>query len=294
MKFFEISGSYKLNYNISHLTWFKVGGNAEIFFKPKDNDDLKNILKQNNNELPITILGAGSNIIIRDGGVEGIIIKLGQNFTQIELLEENKIRVGAGCLNFNLSKFCEKNSITGFEFLSGIPGTIGGGVAMNAGSYGFEFKDIVDHIIAIDFNGNIKHFTNEEIGFSYRKNNLPNNLIITEVIFKGKTANESDIKNLMNEIKIKRHLTQPIKEKTGGSSFANPPSISAWKLIDEAGLRGYKIGDAGISELHCNFMVNYGDATAKNLEDLGEFVKKTIFNRTGIMLKWEIKIIGKY
>lgn len=298
-----VKGQYKTNYNLSHLTWFKVGGAAEIFFKPFDTQDLADFLTQNQGQLAVTVIGAGSNIIIRDGGIEGVVVKLGQNFTNIEL-EEGRLSVGAGCINFNLAKFCQANSIAGFEFLIGIPGTIGGGVFMNAGSYGNEFKDIVLAVQAVKPDGNIITLSSEEIAFKYRGNNLPKNLIITKAIFKTSQGNQNSITALMNEINSKRLASQPVKERTGGSTFINPKAIvnsqfnknelSAWQLIDQAGLRGYKIRDAQISTLHCNFMINTGNALASDLEQLGEFVRQQVFENSGIMLEWEIKRIGKY
>ncbi|MCC8368878.1 MAG: UDP-N-acetylmuramate dehydrogenase [Rickettsia endosymbiont of Oxypoda opaca] len=295
MKLPKIRGEYRRDYNLKHLTWFKVGGNAEIFFKPADTDDLVSFLHQNNQELPVTILGAGSNIIIRDGGIEGYVIKLGQNFTNIELTKDNRLVVGSGCLNYNLAKFCQANSISGFEFLVGIPGTIGGGVAMNAGSYNSEFKDIIVEIETVDFSGKTLIFSNEEVGFKYRGNSLPKDIIITKAIFKAKAGSEEDIMQRMNEINNARSQTQPIKERTGGSTFANPKDgkYKAWQLIDKVGLRGYRIGDASISELHCNFMINHGNATAKELEDLGNFIQQKVFEDSGVKLEWEIKRIGK-
>lgn len=289
----QIKGEYRSNYILKPLTWLKVGGAAEIFFKPLDSEDLASFLFHNQSQLPIFVLGAGSNIIIRDSGVEGVVIKLGRNFTNIELTSDNNLSVGAGCLNFNLSKFCKDNSIMGFEFLSGIPGTIGGGVSMNAGAYGAEFKDIVIAIEALDSNGRLLVLSNEEIGFRHRGNSLPNDLIITKAIFKTKTGNQTIINELLNEINLKRHSSQPVKERTGGSTFVNPTSNSAWKLIDKSGLRGYRIGDAKMSELHCNFMINIENALAKDLEDLGEFVRQKVLEDSNILLEWEIKRIGK-
>lgn len=289
----NIKGEIKHNYNLSHLTWFKVGGEADFFFKPSSIEDLANFLKQNTQNLPIFILGAGSNVIIRDKGFKGIVIKLGKNFTNIEYTTQGYLSVGAGCLNYNLSQFCLSNSIEGLEFLSGIPGTIGGGVAMNAGSYGSEFKDIVLAIEVIDTEGKIYQIQANEIGFKHRATNLPKDLIVTKAIFNTNSGSQILIKNKMDEIKEKRQLTQPINTRTGGSTFVNPESKKAWKLIDEAGCRGVRIGDAGISELHCNFMINYGSATAKDLETLGEEVKNKVFLNSGIMLNWEIKRIGE-
>lgn len=293
----DVQGEYRFNYNVSHLTWFKAGGSAEYFFKPLDSLDLVSFLVQNDNSLPITILGAGSNLIIRDGGVEGVVIKLGQNFTNIVLINE-ELHVGAGCLNFNLAKFCLNQCISGFEFLIGIPGTVGGGVVMNAGAYGREFKDIVAAVEVITRVGKILTLTSEEIGFRYRGNNFSEDFIVTKVIFNVVCGDQNAINILMNEIKEKRSITQPIKERTGGSTFANPNgknqiAYKAWELIDKAGLRGYRFGGAGMSELHCNFMINYGNATASELESLGEFVRAKVLDDSGISLEWEIKRIGK-
>lgn len=290
-----IKGEYKKDYSLKHLTWFKVGGNAEIFFKPIDSEDLASFLVQNTQKLPITIFGVGSNIIIRDGGIGGVTVKLGQNFSNIDHTDDNCLIVGSSCLNYNLAKFCQVNAISGFEFLVGIPGTIGGGVAMNAGAYGSEFKDILVRIEAIDFAGNFLTFTNEQIGFKYRGNNLPKDLIILKAVFKINKGNSADILLRMNEINSTRSLTQPIKERTGGSTFVNPTEgLKSWQLIDKAGLRGYRIGDASISELHCNFMINNGNATAKDLEDLGNFVQQKVFEDSGVKLEWEIKRIGRF
>ena len=202
--------------------------------------------------------------------------------------------VGAGCLNFNLAKFAEKNSLTGFEFLVGIPGTIGGGVAMNAGAYGNEFKDIVISVEAVDHQGNIHYNIDaKDIAFAYRTNPLRENFIFTKVIFNAKKGNIKNITQKMQEINEARSNTQPIKEKTGGSTFANPPGYKAWQLIDEAGMRTKSIGGASISSKHCNFMINKGNATASDMEELGEFVKNAVKENSGIELMWEIKIIGK-
>ena len=294
MDFQRITGVYKRDYNLQHLTWLKVGGNADIFFKPKDIDDLIVFLKENKSSLPVTVIGAGSNVIIRDKGVEGVVIKLGQNFTDIEFIGDNLIAVGGGCLNFFLAKFCLASSIAGFEFLVGIPGTVGGGVAMNAGSYGSEFKDIVEFVEAVDNQGNLITLSVDEIGFSYRANSLPKDLIFTRVFFN--VENKSDpgrIEQKMNEITAMRSSSQPVIEKTGGSTFANPDSVKAWQLIEKAGMRGKKIGGACMSEMHCNFMINYDNATASDMENLGELVRQVVKANSGIELQWEIKRIGR-
>lgn len=291
----KIRGIYKINYNLAHLTWFKIGGAADVFFKPADVQDLQDFLQANSKDtkLPVSIIGAGSNIIIRDGGIEGVVVKLGQGFTDITLNSDGHIEAGAGCLNFNLAKFAEKTGIQCLEFLIGIPGTVGGGIAMNAGSYGSEYKDLVISVHALDHMGNSYQFNNQEIGFGYRHNSLPHNLIFTKVVMKAEKGDPAAITQKMQEISRQRETTQPVKEKTGGSTFANPDGYKAWQLIDQVGLRGQRIGDAGISELHCNFMINYGSATAKDMEDLGDLARNKVKNETGIDLNWEIKRIGR-
>lgn len=289
----KVRGKYKFDYNIAHLTWFKVGGNADILFKPEDVEDLAYFLKEKDEDLEVMILGAGSNIIIRDGGIKGVVVKLGRIFTEIEELSDGNLAVGAGCLNYNLAKFALTKSIKGFEFLVGIPGTIGGGVAMNAGAYGSEFKDLIISVEAIDKAGNYRNFSCEEMGFSYRKNSLPNDVIFTKVIFKGEKGSLEKIQSRMDEINKKRAETQPITEKTGGSTFANPDGYKAWKLIDDVGLRGYAVRGASISTKHCNFMINDGTASASDMEKLGEFVKVRVKELSGIELNWEIKRVGR-
>jgi len=294
MNFQGIRGVFKQNYNLKHLTWLKVGGDADIFFKPEDIEDLKTFLKENNNRFPITVIGAGSNLIIRDKGVEGIVIKLGRNFTDIQFIDNNLIVAGAGCLNSNLAKFCLVNSIAGFEFLIGIPGTVGGGLAMNAGSYGREFKNIVASVEVLDTEGNLIIIPVDRIGFSYRTNSLPKDLIFTRVFFQAKNKEDPNkIKQKMDEISAIRSSSQPVSEKTGGSTFANPEGFKAWELIDKAGLRGVRVGGACMSEMHCNFMINDNNATATDMENLGELVKQKVKENSGIELQWEIKRIGK-
>ena len=288
----EIAGEYKEDYSLSHLTWFKVGGPARILFKPKDVDDLCYFLQNYKGYLPIHVLGAGSNTIIRDGGYDGIVIKLARNFTNIEILENNKIKVGAGALNFNVANFCIQNSLKGFEFLVGIPGTIGGGVAINAGSYGSEFKDILDEVVCVDRKGNKRVLKCKDFGFGYRHHSLEEDMIFVEAIFNYEKGDMEEIKSRMDEITSERQKTQPVNQKTGGSTFANSEGKKSWQLIDEANLRGHQIGGAQISPLHCNFMINTGDATAKDLEDLGELARSRVKEIHGVDLKWEIKRIG--
>ena len=286
-------GEYRFNFPLNKTNWFNVGGPAEVLFKPKDAEDLIYFLQNKPQDIDITIFGVGSNIIIRDGGLDGVVVRLGRAFTNIELLEKNVVKVGAACLNYNLAKFCADNGLSGLEFLIGIPGSIGGGVAMNAGAYGSEFKDFIQQVKAVDYDGNIHIFSNQDMGFVYRGNSLKEELIFLEAIFKLSYDDHDKISARMQEISRKREETQPIKEKTTGSTFANPPGSSSWRLIDEAGFRGFKVGGASMSEKHCNFMINDGTATAADLENLGEYVRENVYSKTGILLEWEVKRIGK-
>lgn len=290
----KIRGEYRENFPLAPLTWFKVGGNAEVFFKPMDLEDLIFFLVNTSQNIPITILGACSNTLIRDGGIDGVVVKLGRAFADITLLpQNNRIKCGAAALNYNIAQFCYTNSIAGFEFLIGIPGTAGGGISMNAGAYGREFKDIVLCIEAVDRNGILHRIDNIDVGFDYRKNNLPDDLIFTSVTFSYKLGEQNQIKTKMDEIIATRLNSQPVKEKTCGSTFTNLPGQHVWQLIDDIGMRGARLGGAEISTLHCNFMINKGNATATNLEELGEKIRDKVRSVKGIELQWEIKRIGK-
>jgi UDP-N-acetylmuramate dehydrogenase len=289
----KVRGEYRENFPLAQITWFKVGGNAEVFFKPADLEDLVFFLRHTSRDIPLTVLGTCSNVLIRDGGIEGVVIKLGRAFTDIAFLEDNQIKCGAATLNFHLAQFCYQNSITGFEFLVGIPGTSGGGIAMNAGAYSREFKDITLFIEAIDRSGMQKVIRNQEIGFSYRKNNIPSDLIITSVVYGYRFGDKNEIKARMDEIAAQRMSTQPVKEKTCGSTFANLPGHKVWQIIDDVGMRGRRLGGAEISRLHCNFMINTGTATASDLESLGEMTRDKVRVEKGLELEWEIKRIGK-
>jgi len=289
----EIRGEYRKDYSLAPLTWFKVGGPAEVLFKPLDQDDLCHFLANTPKDIPITVIGAGSNIIVRDGGLDGVVIKLGRHFTGIDILPNHKLRIGASALNYNIAQVAMQNSITGFEFLVGIPGTAGGGVSMNAGAYGREYKDIIASIEAVDRNGIVHTIENKDAGFGYRSNSLPKDLIFTSILCNYELDELIAIKARMEEIMKQRDNSQPVREKTGGSTFANPEGYKAWQLIDQAGMRGALQGDAMISTMHCNFMINCKNATAKDLESLGEMVRDRVRSATGVDLQWEIKRVGR-
>ncbi|HCR85670.1 MAG TPA: UDP-N-acetylenolpyruvoylglucosamine reductase, partial [Alphaproteobacteria bacterium] len=253
----KIRGEYRFDYNISKSTWFNVGGNVDVLFRPEDEDDLAFFLKNRPEEIPYIVLGVCSNVIVRDGGYRGVLIKLGRNFTDISH-DKNIINVGCGALDSNVARYAAENNIAGLEFLIGIPGTIGGNIAMNAGAYGTEVKDVLVEATAITKTGMKKTYTNESLNFEYRKAHFEEGTIFTSCILKGHNGIAEDIKKKMQNISSSREETQPVRTKTGGSTFKNPKNSEkkAWQLIDEAGLRGYKIGGAQISEKHCNFLIN--------------------------------------
>lgn len=289
----EIKGKYRFNVDLSRLCWFGVGGKASVVFTPHDENDLIYFL-QNINNIPIFVFGVGSNTLIRDGGFDGVVIRLGSSMNFIHLLSKDTIEAGASAMDYNVSNFAMEHTIGGMEFLSGIPGTIGGGLKMNGGSYGRELSNIVKSVKAVTLEGNIIHFTNEEMQFKYRGNGLQNKYIFLSAQLQGFVSDQSDIINKMNEIKQARHSTQPVKNvKTGGSTFKNPTGLKAWECIDKAGCRGLKVGGAQMSELHCNFLINTGNATAADIEELIQTVKQRVFHALGVMLEEEIVIIGK-
>lgn len=288
----DVRGEYRYNFDLSRSSWFKVGGNAEVYFKPQDIEDLGYFLKNLDKKIPVTILGNCSNVIIRDGGIKGVVVKLGRGFSGANLNEDRELEVGAGSLNSMVANFAAETNIAGLEFLIGIPGTIGAGIRMNAGAYGTEFKDVLKKFFAIDRNGQIHEFDTKDVDFSYRKCPLSDDLIFFKAILNSQEGSKDIIKKRMNEINEIRSSTQPITEMTSGSTFANPKEKKSWELIDSVGLRGFEIGGAKFSEKHCNFMINTGNAKASDLEELGNFAIKKVFDETGIKLQWEIKRIG--
>lgn len=263
-----------------------------MLFKPEDKDDLAEFVKNCPHDVPIIVLGVMSNTIIRDGGIPGVVVRLGREFARIAV-EGETVSAGAGAIDMNVALACAQGGLAGLEFLSGIPGTIGGGLRMNAGAYGTEFKDVLETAEILRRDGTLAHFTPADMGMSYRKNALPADVIFLSALMRGTTGTPADIEQRILEIKTKRAETQPIRTKTGGSTFANPEGEKkAWQLIDEAGCRGLKVGQAEMSDMHCNFMINTGQATAADLERLGEEVRRRVFEKSGVMLQWEIKRIG--
>ena len=279
--------------DIGRLTWFGVGGPAEWLFEPADTEDLIHLLKNCPRKIPINVLGAGSNTLVRDGGVKGIIVKLSDFFKQISLNRSHNINVGAGASDAEVARFAAKNEISGLEFLIGIPGTIGGGIVMNAGANGSEFKDILNKVSAVDRNG-IQHVISaKELKMEYRHARVPKDWIFTHAEFSGFKGSLDKIREKLKNNLKHRVDSQPIGKRTGGSTFANPEGYKAWKLIDEAGCRGLRIGRAKVSEKHCNFLINDAGATATEIEKLGFEICHRVKQKCGIKLRWEIKRIGQ-
>ena len=285
-------GRLEANYPLAELTWFRVGGPAEILFTPADEADLAAFLKDTPTDIPVTVIGVGSNLLVRDGGVAGVVIRMGRGFSGIALEPEHRIRAGAAVPDVRAARFAHENSIDALTFLRGIPGTIGGALRMNGGAYGGETKDVLVEARAVDRSGTIHVLGNADMRYSYRHCGAPEDLIFTEALLQGRPGKPEDIAAAMDKITGAREATQPVKSRTGGSTFKNPPGHKSWQLIDKAGLRGFAIGAAKVSELHCNFLINEGGATAAQLEELGETIRRRVKETSGVDLDWEIKRIG--
>ncbi len=289
----ELRGKLIENKELAPFTWLRVGGPADLLFLPEDEADLAMLLAQKPKELPVFVLGAGSNILVRDGGICGIVVRLTAAFAKMSIEADNRIRVGAATPDRVLAKFAAKSGIDGFAFFSGIPGTIGGALRMNAGCYGSETADRLIEVTVLDDVGRRRIISVEELGYSYRNCNAPKTWIFIEALFQGKAGSLEQIQQQMLKIEEQRQQTQPIREKTGGSTFKNPKGHKSWQLIDAAGGRGLTVGDAKMSSQHCNFMINQGNASAADLENLGESIRKSVAKNSGIELEWEIKRIGR-
>ena len=289
----KISGEFQFDENLSKHSWFSLGGPAKVVFRPKTLNELSIFLKNIREFDKIRVLGVGSNTLIRDGGFNGIIIKLGKSFSHLSLFDENKIISGASALDKNVSNFALKNSLSGFEFLSCIPGTIGGGIRMNSGCYGEDISKIMVSVQVMDFSGKIRVIYSSDIKFSYRGSNLDNKLIFISATFQGKKNNKSNIQKKINNLVERKKKDQPSKIKTCGSTFKNPGNRKAWKLIKDSGCAGMSVGDAYISEKHCNFFVNRGHSKSSDLENLIYKVKSKVLDKTGINLELELQIIGE-
>lgn len=296
-------GNFSYQFPLGEKSWFRAGGKADVVFEPADIDDLVVFLREYPKGEPLMVLGGMANCIIRDGGIRGCVIRLGKPFSEIEI-QGNRVMAGAGALNGSVASAAAKAGIGGLEFLSGIPGTVGGALRMNAGAYGREIKDVFIGGGAVDFNGNLVQLSPEDMEFSYRHCGAPNNLIFVAAVFEGQPEETEIVKSRLKEIKAKRQATQPIAENTGGSTFANPSAkelkaaglpdgMRAWELIDKVGGRGLRIGGAMMSEKHCNFMINAGSASGADLENLGNELIRRVQEQFGVTLHWEIKRLGQ-
>ncbi|NRB31489.1 MAG: UDP-N-acetylmuramate dehydrogenase [Rhizobiaceae bacterium] len=280
---------------MSKITWFQVGGPADLLFSPADEEDMALFLSRLPAEVPVLVVGIGSNLLVRDGGIEGVVIRLsGRGFGKIEDLGGNRLYAGAAVPDKRLAAAALDAGLGGFEFYHGIPGAIGGALRMNAGANGTETTDRVVEVHALDRQGNRNVLSHADMGYSYRHSEAPKDLIFTGAVFEGEPKGKAEIQQAMDAVQHHRETVQPIREKTGGSTFKNPLPHSSWKLVDEAGLRGHQIGGAQMSEMHCNFMINTGNATAHDLETLGETVRKKVHAKSGIALEWEIKRFGRF
>jgi UDP-N-acetylmuramate dehydrogenase len=276
---------------LKDLVWFRAGGPAEVLFRPADMDDLANFLAAKNADTRVSVIGVGSNLLVRDGGIPGVVVRLPGAFGKVSA-EGTHIRVGAAALDAAVARAAADAGIAGLEFLRGIPGTIGGALRMNAGCYGREIKDIFVEATAIDGDGTVVTLQPDDMAFVYRKSGAADDLIFVEAVFEGVPGEPEEIRTRMNALVQQRESTQPVKSRTGGSTFKNPPGHKAWQLVDEAGCRGLVRGGAQVSPMHCNFLINTGDATAADIEGLGEEVRARVKDKSGVTLEWEIKRVG--
>ncbi len=287
-----VRGRLTENVPLAPITWFRAGGAAEIMFRPADIDDLAQFLARKPADVPVTVIGVASNLLVRDGGVAGVVIRLGRGFVDIRI-DGTTVTAGSGALDLNVALACREAAVAGLEFMSGIPGTVGGGLRMNAGAYGREFKDVLRQAVALDAAGTRHVLPLPALGLSYRHSDIAEDWIFVEAVFAGEPGDAAQIGRRMGEIQAARESSQPIRARTGGSTFANPPGHPAWELIDRAGCRGLVRGGAMISEKHANFLINTGSASAADLEGLGEEVRRRVRESCGVTLDWEIRRIGR-
>ncbi len=287
----ELRGRLLANQPLDTQSWFRVGGPAQVLFMPQDENDLAYFLRNLPADIPVTVIGASSNLIIRDGGIAGAVVRLGKGFNDIVVEDGHKVRAGTAALDAHVARAAQKVGIAGLAFLSGIPGSIGGALRMNGGAFGGETKDVLIEARGIDRAGNARTFSNADMGFTYRNSNAPADVVFVSALLQGRAGDPAAIEGEMAEIKRKREASQP-KNMTCGSTFKNPPGNSAWKVIEAAGCRGLTVGGAQVSDKHCNFLINMGGAKAADIEALGEMVRERVKAHSGVELEWEIKRIG--
>ena len=289
----KVRGRYQPMASMADLTWFRVGGPAEILFTPADEADLAEFLRGTPADVPVTVVGVGSNLLVREGGIDGVVIRLGRGFGAIAVEDGSRIRAGAAVPDVKVAKAALEAGLAGLSFLRGIPGTVGGVLRMNGGAYGRETRDVLVEARALDREGRVHVLSNADMGYTYRHCGAPEEFIFTEALFQGEAGDPATIAADMKAITEARESTQPVRSRTGGSTFKNPDGAKAWQLIEAAGCRGLEIGGAKVSQLHCNFLINEGTATAGDLETLGETVRARVRETSGIELEWEIRRIGR-
>lgn len=291
----DIRGRISIDAPMSRLTWFQVGGPADLLFQPADRDDLGVFLSILPEDISVTVIGVGSNLLVRDGGIRGVVIRLSaKGFGSLERFDDKRILAGAAVPDKRLAAFALEHGIGGFEFYHGIPGAIGGALRMNAGANGTETTERVVEVYGVNRNGKQITLSHADMGYTYRHSAVPTDIIFTAALFEGEPSGREAIEAAMADVQNHRETVQPIREKTGGSTFKNPTGLSAWKEVDAAGMRGFRVGGAQMSPMHCNFMINTGDATAHDLELLGETVRGKVLENSGTSLEWEIKRIGEF
>jgi UDP-N-acetylmuramate dehydrogenase len=288
----ELRGRLTSGAALADLTWFRVGGPAEILYSPADEADLAYFMRRTPSNVPVTVIGLGSNLLVRDGGIAGVVIRLGRGFGEIKLEEGSRLRVGAAVPDVKVARAAADAGIAGLSFYRGIPGCVGGALRMNGGAHGRETKEVVVEARAVDRKGEVHVLKVAELRYEYRHCGAPEDFIFTEALFQGEPGEPAKILAEMEDIAAYREEVQPIKSRTGGSTFKNPPGKKAWQLIDAAGCRGLMVGDAKVSEMHCNFLINEGKATGADLEELGETVRARVKETSGVELEWEIKRLG--
>ena len=290
----KLEGVAERGGGLADFIWFRTGGPAEWLVRPKDEADLGQFLSELDQGVPVTPIGVGSNLIVRDGGVQGVVVRLPKSFAKVTIESGNRVRAGGGAMGITVASAARDAGIAGLEFLRGIPGTTGGAVRMNAGAYGREVKDILVEARLVLRDGTIETWPLDRLGYSYRHSAVPDGAVVVEALFQGVPGDVQAIGAEMDRIAAEREASQPLRSRTGGSTFKNPPGHKAWALIDASGCRGLRIGNAQVSEKHCNFLLNLGNATSAQIEELGEEVRRRVMERTNILLEWEIQRIGGY
>ena len=290
----DLKGSIEPNGSLAAFIWFKTGGPAQWLVRPDSAEDLARFMRGLDPSIPVMAVGLGSNLIVRDGGVPGVVVRLPKSMAHVAVEEGNRIRAGGGAAGIKVASTARNSGIDGLSFLSGIPGTIGGAVRMNAGAYGRETADILVEATLVLRDGRIETWPRDRLGYTYRHSELPEGAVVVEALFEGVPGNRDTIAAEMTRIAEEREATQPTRTQTGGSTFKNPPGTKAWKEIDSAGCRGLTIGDAQVSEKHCNFLLNLGKASSAEIEALGEEVRRRVFDHSGVRLEWEIQRVGMF